>query len=122
MERLVAFVERGGPQELGVSRIHVAVDSFFPLGSFYLKKLAGHGVPVAVVDAKTLCAEPATVVESVSRMGCDAFLLVSHVKQCPEPHPGDDPGPPVRGMLYRSICDRPRGASGERSQVPVPLL
>jgi len=49
-----------------VSRIHVPLDSSFPIQSFYMKELARYGVPIQVVDAKAWRSEQGTG----GRLGC----------------------------------------------------
>jgi hypothetical protein len=122
MEGLVAYLKRRPPQALGVSRIHVALDSFFPLQSFYMKELARYGVPIQVVDAKAFCGDRGKALEAASAAGCDAFLLVTHTNRCPRKEPTDgSPQSRVHGYLYRSICDHPGAGLGDRGEVTIGL-
>src|SRR5881409_2519331 len=61
----------GGAPRRSVARIHVVLDSVFPLGEIYMKELARYGVPIHVIDAKDLCADPGGVIDAASSKGCD---------------------------------------------------
>src|SRR5262245_14240923 len=122
MQSLVAYLKRQPPQALGVKRIHVALDAFFPLGEFFLRDLARYEIPIQPIDAKEFCADQKKVTEAASAAGCDAFLLVTHTKRCPGRDLTDPAHPSrVRGYLYRSICDRPGAGLAERGEVSVAL-
>jgi hypothetical protein len=120
MERLVAYLERRPPLDLGVSRIYVVLDDFFPLKPFYLKNVERYGIPVVPIDAKNFCTDQGTAVETASAARCDGFLLVTHAQRCPGSGPSDD-GARIRGDLYKSICGRPGAGLLDRGKVPIGL-
>jgi hypothetical protein len=122
MEGLAQFLKRRSPEEIGVARIHVVLDSFFPLGSFYLKDLERYAVPIHVIDAKDFCADQGRTVEAASSMACDAFLLVTHSKRCPAPAAADGEGlSRVRGYVHSSICGRLEAGLLDRSKALITI-
>jgi hypothetical protein len=119
METLKAYLERRPPQGLGVSRIEVVLDSFFPLEPFYLHDLERYGMPIQPVDAEAFCVDETGAMQAVSD-DCDAFLLVTHAGRCLGEDRWDDTGSPrVRAYVYRSVCDQPAG--GTRARVEIAL-
>jgi hypothetical protein len=119
METLKTDFARRPPRSLGVARVAVVLDAFFPLEPFYLRDLGRYGIPIQPIDAQAYCVDQAAALAAASE-DCDAFLLVTHVDRCREEALRDETGPPrVRAYRYGSACDRPDGAGRER--VPVAL-
>ena len=122
MERLARYLKRQPPESVGVTRIHVVLDSIFPLKPLYLETLARYGVPIEVVDGAKFCEAPAETVEKASAAGCDGFLFVTDSKRCvKQTPPGGDPGWTIQGERYGGICGRPEAGLQDRARVPVPL-
>lgn len=122
MDALAGFLKQRSPEEIGAKRIHVALDGFFPLQSFYMKELARYGVPIHAIDAKEFCADQGKAVEAASSAGCEAFLLVTHTKRCPARDETDGAHPSrVRGHLYRSVCGRPGAGVRDREEVSLAI-
>ena len=120
MEGLVRYLKHRSPTELGVTRIHVVLDSFFPLKPYYLKELARYGVPIEPIDEDQFCADQAGVLERASAAGCEPFLVVTHTKRCR----GRDPAARtarVDGRLYGSICGSPTAGLPDRPVVPIAI-
>jgi hypothetical protein len=121
MESVSAYVKRGGPHQLGVSRLEVVLDDFFPLKTFYLKALARYGVPIDTIDVKKFCADRNAALETASAATCEAFLLVRHSRRCMARDAPDEDPVRVRGDLYRSVCDRPGARLADRARVSIAL-
>jgi hypothetical protein len=120
MEGLTRFLQLDGPQRLGVARIHVVLDSVFPLQGFYMSDLQRYAIPIEVVDANSFCADPEAIVESASSVGCESFLLVTDTRRCAGRVSGDGKsGPRVAGYVYSSICGDDAARWTKRSRVAI---
>jgi hypothetical protein len=121
MEGLARFLQRDGPQRLEVARIHVVLDSVFPLQSFYMSDLHRYAIPIEVADADSFCANPEAIVESASSVGCESFLLVTDARRCAVGEGAGDEksGPRVVGHVYSSICGDDAARWTSRSRVAI---
>jgi hypothetical protein len=120
MGGLTRFLQRDRARRLGVARIHVVLDSFFPLQSFYMSDLQRYAIPIEVADADAFCANPEAIVESASSVGCESFLLVMDTRRCAVGGSGEEKsGPRVAGHVYSSTCGDDAARWTNRSRVAI---
>ena len=82
-EALRGATEGHGPQDLGASRLVVAVaDVFVPMRKPYVDLLRERGFTVTPVATSTFCRDRDEVVRAAAKTGCDAFLLAYPLTVC----------------------------------------